>query len=216
MTQGLPSVLPDWLLREATSVALARNERLFHVGERVEHIHCVRQGELLAVRYLGDGSEAVMQRARDGEFFAQSAMLVPHYSCDARAASPTEVLRIPVRELREGLGSDGAFALAFAGQLAADLRRQCTRVERLRIKRARDRVRHYLVCEGAFARRRRQAAGLGPRTGAGTRNPVPHARRAGVQRRGPSRGRRRGPGAGVPGPGQLFGLARAFRPISMM
>jgi CRP-like cAMP-binding protein len=75
-------------------------------------------------------------------------MLVPHYSCDARAATPTEVLRIPVRELREGLGSDGAFALAFAGQLAADLRHQCTRVERLRIKRARDRVRHYLVCEG--------------------------------------------------------------------
>ena len=148
MNVGLPSFLPPALLGECTRVGLARNERLFRVGERVEHIHFVLEGELLAVRYLGDGSEAVMQRARDGEFFAQSAMLVPHYSCDARAASPSEVVRIPVRELRDALRSDGDFAMAFTGQLAADLRRQCTRVERLRIKRARDRVRHYLVCEG--------------------------------------------------------------------
>lgn len=147
-SDGLPSFLPPALLQESTRVALTRNERLFRVGEKVEHIHFVLEGELLAVRYLRDGSEAVMQRARDGEFFAQSAMLVPAYSCDARATSPTEVVRIPVRELRHALSCDGSFAMAFAGQLAADLRRQCTRVERLRIKRARDRVRHYLVCEG--------------------------------------------------------------------
>jgi CRP-like cAMP-binding protein len=148
MNDGLPPFLPPALIQESTRVGLTRNERLFRLGEKVEHIHFVLEGEPLAVRYLNDGSEAVMQRARDGEFFAQSAMLVPHYSCDARAASPTEVVRIPVRELRDALTSDGSFAMAFAGQLAADLRRQCTRVERLRIKRARDRVRHYLVCEG--------------------------------------------------------------------
>lgn len=148
MSDGLPSFLPQALLRDSTWVGLTRNERLFRVGEPVEHIHFVLEGELLAVRYLNDGSEAVMQRARDGEFFAQSAMLVPLYSCDARAVAPTEVVRLPVRELRAALSSDGAFALAFTGQLAADLRRQCTRVERLRIKRARDRVRHYLACEG--------------------------------------------------------------------
>lgn len=148
MIDGLPAFLPPALIRESTRVNLARNERLFHVGEKAEHIHFVLEGELLAVRYLHDGSEAVMQRARDGEFFAQSAMLVPHYSCDARAAAPTLVVRVPVRELRDALSSNGGFAMAFAGQLAADLRRQCTRVERLRIKRARDRVRHYLVCEG--------------------------------------------------------------------
>jgi CRP-like cAMP-binding protein len=76
----------------------------------VEHIHFVLEGELLTVRYLSDGSEAVMQRARDGEFLAQSAMLVPHYSCDTRAASSTEVGRIPLRELRDALSSDGSFA----------------------------------------------------------------------------------------------------------
>jgi CRP-like cAMP-binding protein len=148
MNHGLPSYLPDMLLKEATRVDLTRNERLFQLGNPVDHVYFVLQGEVLAVRYLSDGSEAVMQRARDGEFFAQSAMLVATYSCDARAAVPTQVMRLPVRELRAALLADGAFALAYAGQLAADLRRQCTRVERLRIKRAKDRVRHYLACEG--------------------------------------------------------------------
>jgi CRP-like cAMP-binding protein len=150
MIDGLPAFVPASLRRECTHVGLNRNERLFSVGEPVAHIHLVIEGELLAVRYLRDGAEAVMQRARGGEFFAQSAMLVPRYSCDARAAVATEVARIPVDLLRATLATDGPFALAFAGQLAADLRRQCTRVERLRLKRARDRVRHYLVCEGAL------------------------------------------------------------------
>ncbi|MDZ7592099.1 MAG: Crp/Fnr family transcriptional regulator [Rubrivivax sp.] len=147
----LPPFLPEALRREASAVALQRGGKLFHCGERVSHIHFVVAGELLAVRYLRDGSEAVMQRARGGEFFAQSAMLVPHYSCDARAACASEIVRLPVEALRDTLAADGRFALAFAGQMAADLRRQCTRVERLRIKRARDRVRHYLVCEGPLA-----------------------------------------------------------------
>jgi CRP-like cAMP-binding protein len=144
----LPSFLPASLVRETSSVSLARGAKLFHLGDPVAHIHFVLEGEVLAVRYLHDGSEAVMQRARGGEFFAQSAMLVSKYSCDARASCTSEVVRLPVEDVRVALTTDGAFALAFAGQLAADLRRQCTRVERLRIKRARDRVRHYLVCEG--------------------------------------------------------------------
>jgi CRP-like cAMP-binding protein len=148
MRSGLPTYLPDILLKEATQVDLARNERLFQLGDPVDHVFFVLHGEVLAVRYLSDGSEAVMQRARDREFFAQSALLVTNYSCDARAAGPAQVMRLPVRELRAALRADGEFALAFTGQLASDLRRQCTRVERLRIKRAKDRVRHYLACEG--------------------------------------------------------------------
>jgi CRP-like cAMP-binding protein len=148
VTTALPALLPQ-AVREGSSVlTLERGQMLFRVGEPVEHIHYVTRGEVLAVRYLPDGAEAVMQRARAGEFFAQSAMAAQRYSCDARAAAASEIVRLPVRTLTAALASDGSFALAFALQLAGDLRRQCTRVERLRIKRARDRVRHYLVCEG--------------------------------------------------------------------
>lgn len=145
---SLPTLLPDAVRDETSQVSLARGEMLFRVGDPVEHIHFVLKGEVLAVRYLPDGTEAVMQRGTAGEFFAQSAMAVQRYSCNARAASACEVARVPVGILTSALGSNGSFALAFACQLAMDLRRQCSRVERLRIKRARDRVRHYLVCEG--------------------------------------------------------------------
>jgi CRP/FNR family transcriptional regulator len=148
MIGSLPGLLTEELRAAASEVALARGGMLFRVGEPVEHIYFVIQGELLAVRYLPDGTEAVMQRARAGEFFAQSAMAVQRFNCDARAGDACAVARLPVREVTDALRVDGAFALAFAVQLAGDLRRQCTRVERLRIKRARDRVLHYLVCEG--------------------------------------------------------------------
>ena len=153
MKQDLPSLLPEALRTSASRVSLVDRQMLFHQGEPVEYIYYVLRGELLAVRYLPDGTEAVMQRARAGEFFAQSAIAVSHYACDARATSATDVARLPVRRLKESLTSDGTFALAFAAQLASDLRRQCTRVERLRIKRARDRILHFLVCEGTLPER---------------------------------------------------------------
>lgn len=148
MTAALPAYLPNALREEISVLALTRGDLLFRHGDAVAHVHFVVQGEVLALRYLPDGSEAVMQRARSGEFFAQSAVLVPRYSCDARATCATEVARLPVEALNASLAADDTFARAYLGQMAADLRRQCTRVERLRLKRARDRVLHHLVCEG--------------------------------------------------------------------
>lgn len=165
MKEHLPEFFPESLSGECSRVVLTRHERLFRVGTPAVHTHFVLAGEITAVRYLADGNEAVMQRAREGEFFAQSAMLVRYYSCDAVAAAPSEVVRIPVEALRAALTRGGDFALAFAGQLAGDLRRQCTRVERLRLRSARDRVLHYLACEGPLqggdARLKNWAAELG-------------------------------------------------------
>lgn len=150
MRLELPAFLPDTLRSNASRVALTDGQMLFRQGESVEYIYYVLRGEVLAARYLPDGTEAVMQRARQGEFFGQSAIVGSHYACDARAATATDVAQLPVRSLTEALASDGVFALAFAAQLANDLRRQCTRVERLRIKRAGDRLLHFLVCEGVM------------------------------------------------------------------
>lgn len=151
LTQALPAFLPTQIRDEASFVGLSRGETLFRNGEAVAHVFFVVEGEVLALRYLPDGSEAVMQRARDREFFAQSAVLLPRYTCDARATGPSQVARLPADGLNAALAGDADFARAYMGQLAADLRRQCTRVERLRLKRAKDRVLHHLACEGALA-----------------------------------------------------------------
>lgn len=153
MKPDLPALLPEALRTNASRVSLNAGQMLFFQGEPVEHIYYVLRGEVLALRHLPDGTEAVMQRARAGEFFAQSAMLMSHYACDAKATAATDVARLAVRQLAQALTSDGAFALAFSARLAADLRRQCTRVERLLMKRGRDRVLHFLVCEGSLAER---------------------------------------------------------------
>ncbi len=80
-------------------------------------------------------------------------MLMSHNECDAKATAATDVARLSVRRLAQALSSDGAFALAFSARLAGDLRRQCARVERLLMKRGRDRVLHFLVCEGSLTER---------------------------------------------------------------
>ncbi len=153
MKPELPALLPEVLRASASRVALNAGQMLFFQGDPVEYIYYVLRGEVLALRHLPDGTEAVMQRARAGEFFAQSAMLMNHYACDAKATAATDVARLSVRQLAKTLTSDGSFALAFSARLAGDLRLQCTRVERLLMKLGRDRVLHFLVCEGSLAER---------------------------------------------------------------
>lgn len=147
----LPALLPEALRASATRVTLAGGQALFKQGDPVGDIFYVLRGEMLALRHLPDGTEAVMQRARSGEFFAQAAMQLSHHACNARAATASELVRLPVRQLAQALATDARFAWTFPARLACDLRRQCTRVERLLMKLGRDRVLHYLVCEGSPA-----------------------------------------------------------------
>lgn len=73
---------------------------------------------------------------------------MPSYVCDAFASVASKVLLLPAEAVLAALHIDGAFARAFALAMAANARRQCSRYERLRLRRARDRVLHLIVCEG--------------------------------------------------------------------
>ena len=115
MNPELAALLPDALRDCSSRVALADGQVLFRRGEPVEFIYYVVQGELLALRYLPSGSEVVM-RAGAGEFFAQSAMGLSHYDCDAKAKSTTLAFReesmadkgLRLANLSEELGLDVA------------------------------------------------------------------------------------------------------------
>jgi CRP/FNR family transcriptional regulator len=138
---------PDDLLAVGRELKLAKGERLFSLGEAIDRVFYVQQGELRAVRCLADGSEAVMMRARDGEFFAIASLFLPSYPCDAEVGINTRLLSFPQPYFRAVLGRDPAFALALVREQSLGVKTQCARVERLRLKRARDRVVHYLACE---------------------------------------------------------------------
>jgi hypothetical protein len=55
---------------------------------------------------------------------------------------------LPAKDVLAALNAGGDFAKTFALAMAANARRQCSRYERVRLKRARDRVLHLLICEG--------------------------------------------------------------------
>lgn len=151
MTALAPRPQPDWLPAELAAHAsrqeVAKGASLFRTGDAVDRFHFVQSGELAAIRYLPNGAEAVMLTARPGEFFAEASLFLPVYTCEARAFSDCQVLSWPAPLFHTTLMRHPEAAMAFARTLAVNLRRQCSRVERLRLKSAPDRVLHFLACE---------------------------------------------------------------------
>ena len=143
---SLPEYFTDDLSRAVRFQDLEKGEYLFRTGQKVVGIHYVISGAMKAVRHVAEQSEAVMIRAGAGEFFAESAIAADRYTCDAVCVKAARLAFIPTRDFEKALG-DPAFAKAFFLANAINARRQCSRYERLRLRSARDRVLHLLVCE---------------------------------------------------------------------
>ena len=58
----------------------------------------------------------------------------------------TTLLAWPLATFRQALRDDPDFSLAFMQHVVNKMRLQCSRVERLRLKHAHERVLHYLTC----------------------------------------------------------------------
>lgn len=143
----LPDYLPPTLSETVSTIRLDKGQSLFHTGDRVESFYLVRTGDLVAVRSLPSGAEAIMVTARAGEFFGESSLFQLTYTCEARARSTCVLASFNAERFRQAMAGDTTFALAFTRTMAIALRKQCSRVERLRLKSATDRVIHYLACE---------------------------------------------------------------------
>lgn len=133
-----PDFLPAALLLASHRIELPAGRFLFKRSAPVEYLHWILRGELLAVRQTPSGQEAVMMRGRAGEFFAEAALFTPHYTCDAITRKPAVLLCLPLFHLRQTLLSDPKFSDSFLRAVVMTLRRQCSRVERLRLHGAAD------------------------------------------------------------------------------
>lgn len=141
----------DWLATTFDTsgrvATLAAGDLLFRLGDMPTSLFLVLEGEVRARRFSPDGAEILMQRSRAGELFAEAGMVAPRYSCEGCCALPSRIMRVPLDAVRHRIAEDGDFALRFTQFLSLAMRRQCARYERLRLKRASDRVLHYLNCE---------------------------------------------------------------------
>lgn len=144
-----PDFLPAALLLGSHRLEMTAGQSLFKRGAPVACLHWILHGELLAVRQTPSGRKAVMMRGEAGEFFAEAALFTRHYSCDAIVRKPAVLLCLPVPLLRQTLLSDAQFSDAFLRTVVMALRRQCSRVERLRLHGAANRIEHFLSCEAA-------------------------------------------------------------------
>jgi CRP-like cAMP-binding protein len=141
------SLLPVPLRATAVVRTFDRGEAVFRIGARPQAIHFLLAGEVRLVRRSRAGGEVILQRTRRG-FFAEASLQSNAYHCDAVASQPSEVLRIPLGATREALDGDPAFRRAWIAHLSRELRRARAQGERLALKRARERILHYLESEG--------------------------------------------------------------------
>jgi CRP-like cAMP-binding protein len=144
-----PEFLPPTLMAVSKRLELPANEYLFRLGSPVEQLYWLIRGELQAIRTAPSGQELVMIQGRAGEFFAEGSLFTPQYTCTALAKKPCVLLAIPMASFRSTLATDVKFADMFLRATVSSLRRQCSRVERLRLRTATERILHFLSCESA-------------------------------------------------------------------
>lgn len=153
MTTPRPQ-LPAALAHLAVERAFDVGETVFRMGAAARHVHFLAEGRVTLSRFGPQGEEVAIHAARAGEFFAEASLHSERYHCTAVVAQPAWVASIPSDELRALLRSDAEFAMQWLAIVSRQLRQARTRVERLCMKGARDRVRHLLLTEGSGATHR--------------------------------------------------------------
>lgn len=145
--------LPAALRERGKQVHCEAGETVFRSGTPTHSVFYVESGAVRLVRYGRAGEEVVLHDARAGEFFAEASLDSARYHCDAVVSEASDLLQFPATALRHLLDADHEFARQWVSLLARQLRTVRTRVERLSLKSASERVRHLLVSEGRGPRR---------------------------------------------------------------
>lgn len=142
---------PTALRYSATRVSYEPGEHVFRIGTPAHSVYFLEEGAVRLLRFGRSGEEVALHDARSGEFFAEASLGSARYHCDAVATMPSTLLKIPSEALKGLLETDSAFVMLWVSLLARQLRAVRTRVERLSLKGAAERVLHLLVSEGKGA-----------------------------------------------------------------
>lgn len=140
--------IPDELRKLAECRALDSGTTLFHIGDKVQTVFSVISGEVRLIRRDMNGNEVVLQRSRGG-FFAEASLGSTRYHCDAVATQASSILCFPARPFRTALDDDADFRDAWLGHLAREVRKLRAQCERLSLRRADERIIHYIESEGS-------------------------------------------------------------------
>ena len=142
----MPHSAADFLLSALATLGRQRSVPagtvLFYHGEKPDGLVWAWRGELHRVRFGADGEGMVLQRCRRGPV-AEGSLFSRHYHCDGVAAAATTLIAIPRTRFLDAF-ADPQFGRAYAQWLSGTVRELRTHCERLSLRRAPDRVEHYL------------------------------------------------------------------------
>ena len=124
---------------------------LFAARQKPSKLFLVSRGCVRLVRPLRHGADAVMQRARAGEWLAESSLFSDRYHCDAIAQGTSEVISIDKRDVLAAFKKDPQRSVAFCELLSKQLRRLRGVHEIVRIRSARERVLQWLLLQATGA-----------------------------------------------------------------
>ncbi len=111
----------------------------------------VLAGEVVLERHGMDGQQACLQRCQGG-FVGEASLTSSRYHCDARTSLDTQVAKVPIRAMRQGLKSDAAFAERWIAMLSREVRQLRLQNERLSRPKVQDRLLHLIETEGTEGR----------------------------------------------------------------
>jgi CRP-like cAMP-binding protein len=128
---------------------LADEEILFSAQQKPTRMFLVSEGCVRLVRPLRAGASAVMQRARVGDWLAESSLFSERYHCDAVAQGAASVISVSKRDLLDAFRQDSGRSLMFCELLAHHLRRLRGMHEIVRIRSAQDRLLQWLLLQAS-------------------------------------------------------------------
>lgn len=128
------------------TVALAKDDYLFHEGEPSRGCYLVQSGALNVHRVNAAGKEQVIHVFRPGESMAEASLASPTgYPANARAVEPSTVLLIPKAPLLELIGRRPDLALRMLGSMSVHLRVLVGMLDDLTLKDVETRLLNWLV-----------------------------------------------------------------------
>ena len=143
----LEKLLPPQLLAQCEPLSYTQGIPLFLTGVRPEWMYFVLEGEVVLERHGQNGEVANLQRCQAG-FVGEASLTSAAYHCDARTTAPSEIVRIPIRALRQALKHDYGFAERWIQMLSSEVRRLRLQNERLSLPKVQSRILHLIETEG--------------------------------------------------------------------
>lgn len=149
MNQELAQLLPSELISACQTAEFSKGKLLFSEGQKPLWMFYVTCGEIALIRHGIEGETAYLQRQQKG-FVGEASLVSDRYHCHAIALVRSDIIKVPIDELKVWLSRDADFSMRWIKMLSAEVRRVRLQNERLCLTTVRSRLLHLLDTESTM------------------------------------------------------------------